>query len=74
MDIEKLDVSNIIEVKRIKVALHDSPELLKIFEIILRCCNSNINKEQLVSRMELEENIEPDLSSTDEDDDEFYYS
>ena len=70
MDIEKLDVANIIEVKKIKDCLKGSPELLKIFDMILRCCNSNINKEQLVSRMELEENIEPDLSSTDEEDDD----
>ena len=70
MDIEKLDVGNIIEVKQIKDCLHDRPELLTIFEMILRCCNSNINKEQLVSHMDLEDNIEPDLSSTDEEDDE----
>ena len=67
MDIEKLDVGNIIEVKQIKECLINRPELLTIFEIILRCCNSNINKEISISRMELEENIEPDLSSSDED-------
>tara|TARA_R100000654_G_scaffold28643_1_gene53267 strand:- start:287 stop:505 length:219 start_codon:yes stop_codon:yes gene_type:complete len=67
MDVEKLDVSNIIEVKEIKECLENKPQLLTIFEMILRCCNTNINKEQFISRMDIEENIEPDLSSDDED-------
>ena len=68
--IEKLDVNNIIEVKRIKGCLQKTPELLTIFEMILRCCNHNINLEKKVERMEIEDDDwVDDLLSSDSDED-----
>lgn len=67
MDIEKLDICNIIEVQKIRKILIEHPDLLSIFEILIIMSNNRINQEKHIVRMEIEENIEPDLSS-DEDD------
>ena len=61
MEVEKLDVKNIIEIAEIRKILSNHPDLLSIFEILIIMCNNRINQEQIVKRMELEENIEPDL-------------
>lgn len=65
---EKLDIHNIIEIDRIRKLLINHPDLLSMFEIIVIMANNRINQEKIVNRMELEENIEPDLSSDSEDD------
>tara|TARA_R100001129_G_C5196461_1_gene212408 strand:+ start:198 stop:416 length:219 start_codon:yes stop_codon:yes gene_type:complete len=67
-DIEKLDICNIIEVQRIREILINYPDLLSIFEILIIMSNNRINQEKIVNKIEIEENIEPDLSSDDEDD------
>jgi hypothetical protein len=68
MDIEKLDICNIIEVQKIRKLLINYPDLLSIFEILIIMSNNRINQEKHIVKMEIEENIEPDLSSDEEDD------
>lgn len=65
---EKLDTDNIIEIDRIRKILRDHPDLLSMFEIMVIIANNRINEEKIISKMEIEENIEPDLSSDSEDD------
>lgn len=65
---EKLDIHNIIEIDRIRKLLINHPDLLSMFEILVIMANNRINQEKIVNRMEIEENIEPDLSSDSEDD------
>ena len=67
MEIEKLDIANIIEVAEIRKILSNHPDLLSMFEILIIMCNNRINKEQIVHTIEIEENVEPDLSDDDED-------
>lgn len=69
VEIEKLDVNNIIEVKQIRGCLQHRPELLAFYEILLNCCNNKINNETAVSSMEIEDNVfnENFLCSDDED-------
>ena len=66
-NIEKLDICNIIEVQKIRKILINYPDLLSIFEILIIMSNNRINQEKHILKMEIEENIEPDLSSDDED-------
>ena len=65
--IEKLDIHNIIEIKKIREILINHPDLLSIFEILIIMANNRINREKIVNKMEIEENIEPDLSSDSDD-------
>lgn len=65
--IEKLDIHNIIEIKKIREILINHPDLLSIFEILIIMANNRINHEKIVNKMEIEENIEPDLSSDSDD-------
>ena len=65
--IEKLDIHNIIEIKKIRKILINHPDLLSIFEILIIMANNRINQEKIVNKMEIEENIEPDLSSDSDD-------
>lgn len=65
---EKLDTENIIEIDRIRKILRQHPDLLSMFEILVIIANNRINEEKTISKMEIEENIEPDLSSDSEDD------
>ena len=68
VEIEKLDVNNIIEVKQIRGCLQHRPELLAFYEILLNCCNNKINNETAVSSMEIEDNdFDTFLCSDDED-------
>ena len=66
-NIENLDICNIIEVQRIRKILINHPDLLSIFEILIIMSNNRINQEKHILKMEIEENIEPELSSDDED-------
>ena len=65
---EKLDTENIIEIDRIRKILRDHPDLLSMFEILVIIANNRINEEKTILNMDIEENIEPDLSSDSEDD------
>lgn len=65
--IEKLDIHNIIEIEKIRKILINHPDLLSIFEILIIMANNRINQEKIVNKMEIEENIEPDLSSDSDD-------
>lgn len=65
---EKLDTKNIIEIERIREILRNHPDLLSMFEIMVIIANNRINEEKTILKMEIEENIEPDLSSDSEDD------
>ena len=65
---EKLDTENIIEIDKIRKILREHPDLLSMFEILVIIANNRINQEKSVLKMEIEENIEPDLSSDSEDD------
>tara|TARA_R100000654_G_scaffold17720_1_gene37068 strand:- start:20 stop:232 length:213 start_codon:yes stop_codon:yes gene_type:complete len=65
---ETLDLKNIIEIKKISAILEPHPDLLKVFELVLRAGNVKINDERACGRMEIEPNIEPNLSSDSEDD------
>ena len=68
MDIENLDICNIIEVQKIREILIEHPDLLSIFEILIIMSNNRINQEKHIVKMEIEENVEPILSSDEEDD------
>ena len=65
--IEKLDIHNIIEIKKIREILINHPDLLSILEILIIMANNRINQEKIVNKMKIEENIEPDLSSDSDD-------
>jgi hypothetical protein len=67
MDIENLDICNIIEVQKIREILIEHPDLLSIFEILIIMSNNRINQEKHIVKMEIEENVEPVLSSDEED-------
>ena len=67
MMIEKLDVKNIFEIERIRNILNKEDEDLNIFfEMLLVIVNSRLNSEDAVLDMEIEDYVEPSLSS-DED-------
>lgn len=65
---ENLDLINIIEVKKIREILTDHPDLLTIFELLVKTSNIKINDERAVRTMPIEQYVEPDLSSDSEDD------
>ena len=65
---EKLDCINILEVKKIREILTDQPDLLYIFELLVKMSNIKINDEKAVRTMPIEIYKEPDLSSDSEDD------
>jgi len=69
---EDLDISNVIEIDKIRQLLVHQPDLLSIFEILIIVCNRRINEEQIIKRMPLERCISPPLSdhSSDEADDD----
>ena len=70
--IEKLDLKNVLEIQQIKKILSDRPELLTFFESVIKVGNARLNTECKNSQVEIfiEENIEPDLSSDSESDEE----
>ena len=66
---EKLDIKNIIEINKIRSLLREEPDLLSLFEIIIIMCNNRLNTEKTVIGLPIEENIEPELSDHDSDED-----
>ena len=70
MDIEKLDVDNIIEVKLIRKLLKDKPELLTIFEMLCILSSKKINSEgESIKDPPIEEEVDIDnLLDSDEED------
>tara|TARA_R100000329_G_scaffold151296_1_gene146837 strand:- start:297 stop:503 length:207 start_codon:yes stop_codon:yes gene_type:complete len=68
MVIEKLDVKNIFEIERIRNILNKEDEDLNIFfEMLIVIVNSKLNNEDAVSDMEIEDYVEPSLSSDDDE-------
>lgn len=65
---EKLDLSNIIEIGLIRQKLIHHPDLLSMFELLIIISNKRLNEEQVVVKMPIEPHTEPDLSSDSEDD------
>ena len=51
MEIEKLKVENIIEIKQIRGLLQLLPELLTIFEMLCRSANVSINGEDKTKKI-----------------------
>jgi hypothetical protein len=73
MDIERLDVDNIIEVKLIRRVLKDKPKLLTIFEMLCVVASQKLNSEgERIKKdppIEEEEDITNLLESDTDDDD-----
>tara|TARA_Y100000592_G_scaffold100830_1_gene183148 strand:+ start:17198 stop:17413 length:216 start_codon:yes stop_codon:yes gene_type:complete len=67
---EKLDVLNIIEIKRIREILINHPDLLSMFELLVIMSNNRLNDEKTAISFPIEENIEPHLSDHSSDSDE----
>tara|TARA_R100001463_G_scaffold105168_1_gene159689 strand:- start:194 stop:427 length:234 start_codon:yes stop_codon:yes gene_type:complete len=73
MEVEKLDVDNIIEVKLIRASLKNKPELLTIFEMLCVVASQKLNSEgEKVKKdppIEEEEDIDNFLETDSEDED-----
>ena len=71
MECKNLDISNIIELNKIRELLVNHPDLLSLLEILIIVCNRRINEEKPISKLPIERCISPPLSdhSSDEDDD-----
>ena len=71
MECQNLDITNVIEVNKIRKLLVNEPDLLSLFEILIIVCNRRINEEKPIPRMPIERCISPTLSdhSSDESDD-----
>ena len=70
MEIEKLDVSNIIEIQKIRQVLINHPDLLSMFELLVIMSNNRLNNDcKIIDKTEpvIEPNIEPNLSDDDDD-------
>jgi hypothetical protein len=46
MEIEKLDVKNILEVQRMREILTAHPDLIPLFEIMMKIINNTLNDDQ----------------------------
>ena len=66
---EEIKCDNIIEVKQIKKILSNHPDLLVIFNYIIKVANSRMNAEKTCYSMPLEQNKEPTLSDHSSDSD-----
>tara|TARA_Y100000361_G_scaffold148036_1_gene160359 strand:- start:1497 stop:1700 length:204 start_codon:yes stop_codon:yes gene_type:complete len=66
---EPLDLSNVIEIELIRKKLIEHPDLLSMFELLIIVANKRLNKEETIVRMEIEPNIEPQLSDHESDED-----
>jgi len=69
---EDLDITNIIEIEKIRKLLVHDPDLLSLFEILIIVCNRRINEEKICPRLPIERCISPQLSdhSSDSSDDD----
>tara|TARA_R100000963_G_C4603201_1_gene76177 strand:+ start:441 stop:650 length:210 start_codon:yes stop_codon:yes gene_type:complete len=67
---ECLDCKNIIEINAIRQILKIKPQLLKVFDDIIKVANIRLNDERQCVSMPIEVNTEPELSdhSSDEGD------
>ena len=67
---ECLDCKNIIEINAIREILKIRPQLLKVFDDIIKVANIRLNDERQCVSMPIEVNTEPELSdhSSDEGD------
>mgnify|MGYP005827791695 FL=1 len=74
MEIEKLRVENIIEIKQISGLLQKRPELLTIFKMLCRSANVSINGEDRTKKNiiddDTDEEIDMKLESDSDDEDE----
>tara|TARA_R110002050_G_scaffold283919_1_gene432852 strand:- start:1182 stop:1388 length:207 start_codon:yes stop_codon:yes gene_type:complete len=66
---EPLDLKNIIEVEEIRKLLIGHPDLLSLFEMVIIIANNRINEEKQSKDPPLEDNVEPDLSDHESDED-----
>ena len=74
MEVEKLDISNIFEIQRIRSLLIGEPDLLSMFELLIVMSNNRLNKDADIidtKKIIIEDNIEPDLLSESDSDDDF---
>tara|TARA_R110000787_G_scaffold75481_1_gene167041 strand:- start:613 stop:825 length:213 start_codon:yes stop_codon:yes gene_type:complete len=67
---EPLDLKNIIEVEEIRKLLISHPDLLSLFEMVIIIANNRINEEKQSKDPPLEDNVEPDLSDHESDDED----
>jgi hypothetical protein len=67
---ETLDTTNIIEIDKIRKLLIKHPDLLSMFEIMVIIANNRINQEKTAINMEIEKNIEPELSDHESDEED----
>jgi hypothetical protein len=67
---EAIDCKNIIEINAIRQLLKVKPQLLKVFDDIIKVANIRLNEERPCVSLPIEVNTEPDLSdhSSDESD------
>tara|TARA_R110001592_G_scaffold16614_1_gene70707 strand:- start:1418 stop:1561 length:144 start_codon:yes stop_codon:yes gene_type:complete len=47
MEIEKLDVKNILEVQRMREILKAHPDLIALFEIMMKIINNTLNDDHI---------------------------
>lgn len=45
-EIEPLDLTNVIEIQKIRELLVNQPDLLSMFEILIIMCNKKLNQEE----------------------------
>jgi len=67
---EPLDLKNIIEVEEIRKLLISHPDLLSLFEMVIIIANNRINEEKQSKDPPLEDNVEPDLSDHESDEED----
>ena len=67
---ETLDTTNIIEIDKIRKILIKHPDLLSMFEIMVIIANNRINQEKTAISMDIEKNIEPELSDHESDEED----
>tara|TARA_R100001129_G_scaffold169088_1_gene137608 strand:+ start:1384 stop:1596 length:213 start_codon:yes stop_codon:yes gene_type:complete len=67
---EVLDCKNIIEINAIRELLTLKPQLLKVFDDIIKVANIRLNDERHCVSLPIEVNTEPDLSDHSSDESE----
>jgi hypothetical protein len=72
--VEKLDIINIFEIQRIKSLLLIEPELLDVFNSLLKLANKSLNNEKLENLIDTdsEDEIKSIYLSSDESDDNIF--
>ena len=77
MEVEKLDISNIFEIQRIRSLLIGEPDLLSMFELLIVMSNNRLNKDADIidtKKIIIEDDLgpEPDLLSESDSDDDLH--